>query len=520
MQLFSALTGRVMSGSVWIALGLLIGLLWLEMVYPKKVTEGFQWASKIPAGYGSVAPVAESLLTVPFTIRGDVSLVKEESGFKSDRRYFAGYADVQSIGANKDYCRMVFPEGGAEDDLFFACALAGTDGLTSTDYRTKKVVDGLQISRDDYIKRAPKTGRSSYCRIIKSGANYEPMCLTGLDFKFADKDVLDTDPPDDIKVLVDFYRGCGMWLRFRDDMLDYMNKTIIQTAGGLEVVENPPRPSVSRALHFNGVNQFIRLGDSTDLSLGNLGSLRSVRAFSMWVKFDEFTNNAHIFDFGNGAGKYNVFLGILGKGDPDSAGNELRKGANCPETTVPGPGSGAQFCPELRAEDLYKISSANVDEFVCPGADNYADPNKARQINTRPQPVDPNVARNRATLIYEVWDSTLRKMQVKINKAIGLNEWTHIAITAVSMDAVRPDIKFYVNGEAIYSQESGFLPQTQYTEKNYLGKSNWTDQPGEYELRDELFKGSMFDFRMYTRPLDELFIKNIIKWGAPLIGLQ
>jgi hypothetical protein len=110
-------------------------------------------------------------------------------------------------------------------------------------------------------------------------------------------------------------------------------------------------------------------------------------------------------------------------------------------------------------------------------------------------------------------------MQVKINKAVGLDEWTHIVVTAASMDAVRPDIKFYINGEAIYSQESGFLPQSQYTEKNYLGKSNWTDQPGEYELRDELFKGSMFDFRMYTRPLNDVFIKNIIKWGAPLIGV-
>lgn len=489
----------------------------MEMLFPQKLTEGFQWASKIPTGTGVVLGKAESILTTPFNIRGDVGPQKEETGYKSDRRYFADYADVQGIGAAKDYCRMVFQEGGSEADLFFACALAGTDGLTSTNFKTKKVGDGFKISRDDYM-RAGRNGKSTYCRIVKVKANYQPMCVLANDFAFADKDTLDTDPPDDIKVLVDAYSNCGMWLRFRDDMIDYMGTAIIQVAGGTQVVESPPRPTISRGLQLNGINQFVRFGDMNDLSIGNMLSLRTVRAFSLWVRFDEFTNNAHIFDFGNGAGKDNVFLGILGKGDPDSsAGNELR-GSTCPETTVPGEGSGAQWCPEMRAQDLYLLSQANVDNLVCPGAEIYADPAKAKQINTRPKPVDPNAKKSRATLLYEVWDSTLRKMQVKINKAIGLDEWTHIAITAASMDAVRPDIKFYINGEMVYKQESGYLPQNQYTEKNYLGKSNWTDQPGGYELRDELLKGALFDFRMYTKPLSESFIKNTMKWGAPLIA--
>jgi hypothetical protein len=506
-----------MSGSVWMALGLLIGVLWLEMVFPKQITEGFQWASRIPTGTGTVLAKPESILTAPFNIRSDVGPQKEESGFLSDRRYFADYADVQGIGANKDYCRMVFPQGGSESELFFACALAGTDGLTSIDFRTKKVGDGFQVSRDDYM-RTGKNGRSSYCRIVKSKALYQPMCVIANDFAFSTKDVLDTSPPDEIANLVDFYTNCVMWLRLRDDMIDYVGNAIIQTAGKPKVVEAPPRPTITRGLQFNGINQFIRLGDTNDLSLGNIISLRTVRAFSVWVKFDEFTNNAHIFDFGNGAGKDNVFLGILGKGDPDSTGNELR-GSTCPETTVPEAGSGAQWCPEMRAQDLYLMSQANVDNFVCPGAEIYADPSKAKQINNRPVTVDPNAKRSRATLLFEIWDSTLRKMQVKINKGVGLDEWTHIAITATSMDAVRPNIKFYVNGNAVYTQESGYLPQNQYTEKNYLGKSNWTDQPGGYELRDELLKGAIFDFRMYTRPLSETFIKNTITWGSGLLGI-
>jgi hypothetical protein len=505
-----------MSGSVWIALGILISLIWMEMVMPKKVMEGFQWASTQanPKIY-KTDPV--NILTAVFEKRGDIGPSREEGGYKSDKRYFADYADVQAIGEKKDFCRAVFPEGGKEEDLFFACGLAGTAGLTSVDYRTKSKKDGFVTSRDDYMRAIGKDGRDSYCRILKIKGQYEPMCLQAGDFSFSDRNTLDTDPPENIKTLIDFYRGCQMWLRFRDDMLDYMDRTIIQTAGGLAIIEDPA-PTVSKALNFNGINQFIRLGDSRDLTLGNLGSLRSVRAFSVWVRFDEFTNNAHIFDFGNGAGRDNVFLGILGKGDPDSNGNWVRNKSNCPETTVPEHGSGAQFCKEMRSEDLYRISAANVDDFECPGAEIYADPKKARPINTRPLPADPNAKRSAATLMYEVWDSSLRKMQVKINKGIGLNEWTHIVVTAASMDAMRPDIQFYVNGELLYTQEAGFLPQNQYTEKNYIGKSNWTDQPGEYELRDELFKGSVFDFRMYNRPLGQETIKKIIKWGAPYIG--
>lgn len=505
-------------GSVWIALGLLIGVLWLEMVFPKKMTEGFQWASTVKTGSGYALPKPENILTAPYHTRSDVGPTKEETGFKSDRRYFADYADVQAIGAKKDYCRMVFQDGGSETDLFFACALAGTDGLTSTNFSTKKVADGFKISRDDYI-RDGGNGKSAYCRILKIGAEYQPMCLLANDFAFSNKDVLDTNPPDEIVSLVSFYRGCVMWLRFRDDMIDYVGKAVIQVAGPSRVVEAPPRPSVSRGLMLNGVDEFVRFGDANDLSLGNVLSLRTVRAFSVWVKFDEFTNNAHIFDFGNGAGKDNVFLGILGKGDPDSSDNNIRPGSKCPETTVPPEGSGAQWCAEMRAQDLYLLSQANVDNLVCPGADTYADPTKAQQINTVPKPSDPYAQKSRATLLYEVWDKTLRKMQVKINKGVGLNEWTHIAITAASMDAVRPDIKFYVNGEMIYTQEAGYLPQNQFTEKNYLGKSNWTDQPGAYELRDELLKGSIFDFRMYTRPLNDRFIKDMMRWGGPLIGV-
>ena len=508
-----------MVGSVWIALSLLLGLLILELYMPAKLMEGFQ------ALAGPSAPKkleqTESILTASFTKRGDVGPNREEAGYKQDARFFGDWADVQRLGEKRDYCRMLFPDGGTEDDSFFACALAGTSGMSSVSYRSKAVKDGFRRSRDDYINRIRNDGRDAYCRILKlKDTTYGASCISADDTAFGSSEFMDPDPPEDIKTLMDFYRGCRMWLRFRDDMVDYMGTTIIQRAGGLAVDETP-RPDITRALHFNGQDQYLRIGDSDDLSLGNQGSLRSVRAFSVWVKFDEFTNNAHIFDFGNGSGVDNVFLGILGKGDADSmAGNAVRPPGSCQESTIPDGKSGAQFCPELSPQELLEESSANIDEYTCKGPEVEPSAEKARPIFNRAAADDPNATRSRATLLYEIWDTRVRKMQIKLNRAIPKGEWTHIVITAKDMDALRPDIHVYINGNLFYTQEAGSLPQNSVTSSNYIGKSNWTDAPGEFELRDELFSGSVFDFRMYNTAMSEMKVKRTLSWGMGYLGLQ
>jgi hypothetical protein len=514
-------------GEVWIAMSLLLGMLLLELYYPDRLLEGFQGVpffrqkGIVQAPKLDTATEKPSVLLAPYERRGDIGPHKEEGGYKQDKRFFAGWADVQRLGEKRDYCRMVFPDGGKEEDSFFACALAGTGGLTSIAYKTMTVKDGLKRSRDDYMNRIRRDGRDAYCRILKQmDGTYKPVCLTAEDKGFGVTDVLDTDPPESVKTLVDFYRGCQMWLRLRDDMVDYVGNTVITTAGGVSVYD-VPNPTITRGLHFNGQDQFLRIGDSQDLTLGNEGSLRSVRAWSVWVKFDEFTNNAHIFDFGNGEGRDNVFLGILGKGDADtSAGNEVRAGPKCQDTTVPTEKSGAQWCPEMRAQDLFELSKANVEEYRCQGPEVTPDPARSQPIDTRPKAEDPNAPRSRATLLYEVWDGRIRKMQIKLNRAFPKGEWTHVCITAKNMDAMRPDILVYINGSLFYTQETGCLPQNSITDRNYIGKSNWSDAAGDYELRDELFNGSIFDFRMYKVSLSETQIKRILQWGMDKLGLE
>lgn len=515
-----------MSGSVWIGLLLLLGVLLLELTAPTKMTEGFQNLLVGPGGSSASKiqfPDKQNYLTMLVPKRADIGLNKEQGGYKQDRRFFADWADVQRIGAPNDFCRMVYPDGAAEEESFFACALGGTAGMSGISYRSKSVKQGLRRSRDDYMNVIRGDGRDAYCRILKGvDGKYDALCIAAEDTKFGDRDFPDPEPPEDIRTLLEFYHGCRFWLRLRDDMLDYVGegKSTIRTNGNAAVDETP-RPAITRGLYLNGVDQFLRIGDGPDLLLGTRGSLRQVRAFSVWVRFSEFTNNAHIFDFGDGPGQNNTFLGLLGAGDPDTAnGAEIRPGPICQETTVPDHPTGAPYCREIRPQDLLLQSRGNIDAYTCVGPETVADPKKARPIETRPtEQADPNAPKSRATLLYEVWDGTLRKMRIKLNRVVPKDKWIHIAFTAKTMDAVRPDILVYINGNLWYTQESGFLPQVARTAKNYIGKSNWSDVDDGYELRDELMNGSVFDFRMYTRPLSEIQVKRILQWGMKHLGL-
>lgn len=501
-----------MSGTVWIGLCILLGAIALEVFAPTKVREGFL---AITGSGRSDDPPRQNFITNMITRRGDVGVGMEIGGYKQDPRYFHGYADVERYGVKNDFCRMVTL--GTEEDMFFACALAGTTG-PSTDYKTNTVKDGFRISRDDYMRDIVKDGRDAYCRILKDkDGSYQPLCRRAFDLQFYNKDELDTDPPETIKTMLDFYVGCEMWLRFRDDMVDYVDKAIIQTGGGL-TIDSTPNPTVARGLTFNGIDQFVRLGDTINLSLGNRIKMRSIRAFSVWVRFDAFTNNAHIFDFGDGPGVNNIFMGILGKGEGGDDSAQIRPGDKCPETTIPTEPSGAQFCPEIRAQTLFEMSAANVEKWDCKNPSVLA--RKLGPIQTKPVKTASTGPATRATLIYEVWDQKLRKVQIKVNRAIPLDKWTHILVTAKTMDAMRPDLNVYINGNLAFTQENGYLPQAKVTSNNYFGKSNWANDMSGYELRDELFQGSIFDFRMYSNVVSETKGKRILQWGLEKLGLD
>jgi hypothetical protein len=494
---------------LWIGLIILITVAVIELWKPEIINEGF----------ANLISVGDSLLWAKWLPRrGDVGSnpTEEQGGYIRDIRYFAGYTDVQRAGVDHDFCRMVQAEGNPEDK-FFACALGGTEGLSTIKYRTPSVEDGFELSRDDYMHDVLNEGRDGYCRILKTGSDtFEAKCNPAGDTSFRTDLVVDANPPKDIKMLLTFYEGIVFWLRFRDDMLDYAKNLTVSKAGDITIDEFPPNPPVTEGVEFNGKDQFLRIGDSKDLSFGDIVQLRYLRAVTFWVYFDEFTNNAHIFDFGNGAGKDNVFVGIMGRGNDVADSNVIQK-PTCSDQAndvVPSAPSGQQCTLEQSPQKAMITSSANVNIWSCPDPEVFGKIMKPLQ----PKAAPPGDAKT-ADIIYEIWDSKQRKLHIQVKNVIPLREWVHITITAGNNDAWKPDLKVYRNAELVHTESAAWLPQNNYTTNNYIGKSNWANVTSPFDNADELFKGKMFDFRGYRLAMNEKKIKDTYKWGKKLLGL-
>lgn len=486
---------------------LILGVVASTELFAPGLLEGFTGAgpSKTPqASYWS-------MFAAP---RADIGPEQEDATYIRDPRYFNDYADVSRIGVAYDFCRLIAPKSDSKN-LFFACALAGTENLDSAKFRTASVADGFRVSLDDYMRDINGDGRQDYCRILKwNDGSYQAICARAEDTGFDSREVVDKDPPEDIARLLTFYEGCVMWLRFFGDMNDTVGNATVSTAGRISIDETPRRDT-TEGLQFDGIRQFLRLSDSSDLSLGFKVPIRSCRAWMVWVMFDEFTNNAKIFDFGNGSGKSNVFLGIYGKGDADTEGEDLRPllcGAE--ESTVPEGRSGAQPVDEVSPQTLMKTTDANCNDYQCGGFE-------VQPRRLKPSVVGPLRVKKtgKATLLYEVWDQQQRKLRLKVPAVFKKGVWTHVVVTATNNDAFRPNLAVYVNGKLVLEKENGFLPSTGFLTNCYVGKSNWENNVSQYENRDELFKGRLFDFRAYSVAVSPQLIRDSYDWGREKLGL-
>ena len=490
---------------LWIGICLLLIVAILEIWYPQVIQEGFETAMGSDSFWSQYVPRRGDISTDP-----DI----EEAGYYRDMRYFSGYADVQRLGQDQDFCRMLTSKTNPKD-MFFACALGGTDGLSSTRYRTKSTLQDLPMSRDDYMNDLGD-GRDSYCRILKTDQyTFQARCNPAQDDKFRDKMTGDANPPKYIEELLQMYDGILFWLRFRDDMMDYAKNLVISRSGNITIDEAPPRPDEARTLVFNGVDQFLRIGDNNDLEFGNTVDVRYMRAISVWVYFDEFTNNAHILDFGNGAGKDNVFLGIIGRGN-DVAETKPSTLGICHDdmnAVLPALPSGAQPVQVVTPQVLMETTPANVNDFTCPKQEIYG------RIMPPIQPkAEPAHEAKSATLVYEIWDSQQRKIRIQVSDFFPLRKWTHLVITTTDRDPVRPNLNFYRNGELVYEEASAWLPQNSFLTHNYIGRSNWSTVTDPYGNPDELFKGAMFDLRAYQTPMTKKKIDLTYKWGKKMMG--
>ena len=493
----------------WITfITLLFAIIW--EVLPTNISEGF-------TGLVGVGDSQFWRKLVPR--RGDVGPEQEQDGLLRDSRYFSGYCDVQRFGTQTDFCRFI-QKGPDEKDKFLACALGGTENLSSTTFRSPSVREGFVLGRDDYMRDVDGDGRDDYCRIVKTpSGQFQSSCNIATDTNFSKKTVPDNNPPPEIAKLLRMYAGCVFWLRFYDDMLDYAQNLYVNSAGGAKVIENPPKPDATLGLTMNGETQYMRIGDDPYLGFGNTVQLRNMRAIHFWVRFDEFTNNAHIFDFGNGAGIDNVWCGILNRGnlgaDAEAGSKKLLLCGG--DTVVPDSPSGAQPGVDVTPEELMKTTDANCDEWDCKGF--AVSPRKMSHPMAKVPKKGSGGPAKTADMCYEIWDRDQRKMRIVIPNMFEAEKWTHVVITAEGKDSFRPDIVVYKNGKKAFVEPSGWLPQNSSTEKNYLGKSNWADDTSQYANKDELLKGALFDFRGYNQPLTKDVIEESYAWGKKHLGL-
>lgn len=493
---------------------LLILIVVYEWTRGKMVQEGFT-DEQVPEFFGRYFPKRYDI--VPGQQR--------EGTWIRNPRYFEGYVDVQKLGYKADFCRVLEKEGDP-DSRILACALAGQEGLDGLTFRTESQRAGFRFSRDDYFRDVNGDKRDDYGRILKvaqapQDAWEAHVVLAGLNRFRTGTEIQDTEPPPHIQDLLWFFEGAMVWYRWFDDMLDYAENTRLLVAGEIAIDETPQK-EFTKGLSMNRLptadsevpppaDQFLKIGENDRMEFNNVVQLRELRAISVWVYFDEFTNNARIFDFGNGPGRNNVLLGIMGKGNTSIMNNLF--GAVGARPTDANLVCQAKAPKEVHPTTFLKQSGeADIEFWECPGPEPIDSAFPPDEEQGAPLPPTAN-------LLFEIWDAQQRKMRILVQDAIPLKKWVHIAITTTDMDPLRPVWRVYVNGKQVLEEADGHMPTSSYTTKNYIGRSNWETESSQYNDRDERFRGALFDFRLYRIPMSAAKIQRTWDWGARKLQL-
>ena len=495
---------------IYTAIALLVIIVAYELLRGRMIAEGFTDGDKqIPEFFGRYFPRRYDV--VPGQDR-------DEDGWIRNPRYFEGYVDVQRFGYKADFCRVVEKEGDPESRIM-TCALAGQEGLDSFTFRTDSARSGMRFSRDDYFRDVNGNKRDDYCRILKvqdaPKDAWKAMCVpAGLTRFRQGGEIQDNAPPQHIADLLWMFEGAMVWYRWFDDMLDYAENTQLALAGDAKIDE-ATRKEKTRGLSLNrmpttqsefppAADQFLKIGENDRLEFDSVVELRKLRAVAVWAYFDEFTNNARIFDFGNGAGKDNVLLGIMGRGNRSATDLGFGRVSSRPgtENLV----CQARAPREVHPAAFMKTTEANIEYWDCPG----------------PEPVDSMFPEDEmhgpdlpptADLLFEIWDNQQRKMRVIAPAAVPYRKWIHIAITTADAESFRPTWQVYVNGKKVVEHADGHVPLQSYTTENYIGRSNWETDTSQYDDKDERFRGALFDFRMYRHPMSAAKVKKSFEWG-------
>jgi hypothetical protein len=401
--------------------------------------------------------------------RSDIGFARdgweEESGYERDLRYAETFADVQGFGVASDFCRAV-QQRGDPDSLRMVCALGRRDGFDPMEYRSRSRGEGFSWSRDDYWRNSydqagAVNGRMDYCRIVKdemTGEWYSSCAVAGRD----------SQPPPNIRQLLEAYEGVVTWYRFFDDATDYAKNTVLEFHGQPNV-PTLLKAEVSRGLQFNrlhgdtksGLKDYVRWGEPGTLSLDQTVQPRKIRAISFWVWLDTLEGKPRILESSNDGGKRDrVWIGIEG-GDRDlPAAVET-----VPMITPP--------ATELRPNIALEIGSP-VEPLR---------PEKALPLTLQPRVAEP---RTSGTWVFEIWDDEQRIMRLAGEHTARAGQWQHVVLTTTDATAWWPTWQLWVDGSVIANRIEGRTIPALSLAENYLGRG---------------LRGCLEDFRVYNEPM-------------------
>jgi hypothetical protein len=220
-------------------------------------------------------------------------------------------ADVEGLGRKCNWCRVV-REVNKPNTSFVACSLYQTFTGFPYWFKSPSKRQGFDIGRHGYMKDVTGNGADSYCRLAINKDIIRPLgrapvweitCNLTEGLKISEKKILDPDPPEDKKKILDQYTGCILWLPLMTENLnDIIRDLQVVNSGGVEYDQRQ--------------GSYLWDGQKKSLTMFERISWQHTKAVCCWVRFKRagegdyiFPRWSKVFDFHATEFKSHFFLG-------------------------------------------------------------------------------------------------------------------------------------------------------------------------------------------------------------------
>jgi hypothetical protein len=399
----------------------------------------------------------------------------EESGWDRDLRYSETFVDIQGIGVATDFCRAI-NKTNDEGSLKISCALGTREGMSTTEYNGPTKGEGFRFSRDDYWRQNKR--RMDYCRILRDADTglWNPVCAIAGPDGFKKEEMIDSEPPHSVQLLLEAYEGALVWFRWVDDRHDYIDAAGF-TQKGEAVFPSMLKPTVSRGLQLNRwpqaaqdagiqaspLQDYLQWGEKGTHELHQSIPPRQIRAIAFWVWWDGFEKDACIMESYNpittGSGKNDRF--VIGM---DGAGTEYHP------TPVSRPAI------EVRPEVIQAIGQVTEPAAI---------PSQPRPSKT-------------AAYFFEIWDQQNRIMRLEAPMdSAKVGKWQHVVFTTTASEDWWPTWQIWIDGALAGERQDGRMSPAMTLSTNFIGKN---------------VRGCIQDFRVYSTAMAPAKIKAAMAW--------